>query len=94
MKFITVKDYEQLSNVAADIIAAQIIMKPHCVLGLATGSTPVGTYKRLAEKVKAGEIDQVAIELNKMKQADDKAMKDREADKHKNDGKWYEFWRW
>lgn len=57
MKFITVKDYEQLSNVAADIIAAQIIMKPHCVLGLATGSTPVGTYKRLAEKVKAGEID-------------------------------------
>ena len=44
--------------------------------------------------VKAGEIDQVAIELNKMKQADDKAMKDREADKHKNDGKWYEFWRW
>ena len=44
--------------------------------------------------VKSGQIDQVAIELEKMKQAEDKAMKDREADKHKNDGKWYEFWRW
>lgn len=43
---------------------------------------------------KVGEVDQVAVELNKMKQAEDKAIKDREADKHKNDGKWYEFWRW
>ena len=44
--------------------------------------------------VKTGEIDPVAVELNKMKQAEDKALKDREADKHKNDGKWYEFWKW
>ena len=43
---------------------------------------------------KAGEVDPVAVELNKMKQAEDKALKDRETDKHKNDGKWYEFWRW
>ncbi len=57
MKFITVKTYEELSAKAADIIAAQIIMKPDCVLGLATGSTPVGTYKKLTEKNKAGEID-------------------------------------
>ena len=57
MKFITVKTYEELSKKAADIIAAQVIMKPNCVLGLATGSTPVGTYKNLAEKNKAGEID-------------------------------------
>ncbi len=57
MKFITVKTYEELSAKAADIIAAQVIMKPDCVLGLATGSTPVGTYKKLAEKNAAGEID-------------------------------------
>ncbi len=57
MKFITVKTYEELSNKAADIIAAQIIVKPYCVLGLATGSSPVGTYKRLIEDNKAGKID-------------------------------------
>ena len=57
MKFITVKTYEELSSKAADIIAAQIIMKPNCVLGLATGSTPVGTYKKLVEKNVKGEID-------------------------------------
>ena len=57
MKFITVKTYEELSNKAADIIAAQIIVKPYCVLGLATGSSPVGTYKRLVEDNKAGKID-------------------------------------
>ena len=43
---------------------------------------------------KADGIDPVAVELNKMKMAEDKAMQKREADKHKNDGKWYEFWRW
>lgn len=57
MKFITVKTYEELSNKAADIIAAQVIVKPNCILGLATGSSPVGTYKRLAEDNKAGKID-------------------------------------
>ena len=54
MKFITVKTYEELSNKAADIIASQIILKPNCVLGLATGSSPVGTYKRLIEDNKYG----------------------------------------
>lgn len=57
MKFITVKTYEELSAIAADIIAAQVIMKPHCVLGLATGSTPVGTYKKLVEKNVEGIVD-------------------------------------
>jgi len=57
MKFITVKTYEELSNKAADIIAAQIIVKPDCVIGLATGSSPVGTYKRLIEDNKNGKID-------------------------------------
>ena len=57
MKFITVKTYEELSKKAADIIAAQVILKPDCVLGLATGSTPVGAYKELAEKCSKGEVD-------------------------------------
>ena len=57
MKYITVNTYEELSNKAADLIAAQILVKPHCVLGLATGSSPVGTYKRLIEDNKAGKID-------------------------------------
>lgn len=56
MKFITVKTYEELSQKAADIIAAQIILKNDCVLGLATGSSPVGTYKNLIKKVENGEI--------------------------------------
>ncbi len=61
MKFITTKTYEELSNKAADIIAAQIITKPNCVLGLATGSSPVGTYKRLIEDNKNGKIDFSAV---------------------------------
>ncbi len=56
MKFITVKTYDELSKKAADIIAAQIILKNDCVLGLATGSSPVGTYKNLIKKVNDGEI--------------------------------------
>jgi len=61
MKFITTKTYEELSCKAADIIAAQIILKPNCVLGLATGSSPVGTYKRLIEDNKNGKIDFSAV---------------------------------
>ena len=57
MKYIVVNNYEELSNKAADLIAAQILVKPNCVLGLATGSSPVGTYKRLIEDNKAGKID-------------------------------------
>ncbi|MGI6279188.1 MAG: glucosamine-6-phosphate deaminase [Acutalibacteraceae bacterium] len=57
MKYIITKSYEELSRKAADIIAAQIIMKPNCVLGLATGSSPVGTYKELIRRNKEGIID-------------------------------------
>lgn len=57
MNFITVKTYEELSNKAASIIASQIILKSNCVLGLATGSSPVGTYKKLIEMNKNGDID-------------------------------------
>ena len=61
MKYIITQTYDELSNKAADIIAAQIIMKPDCVLGLATGSSPVGTYKRLIEDNKSGKIDFSAV---------------------------------
>ena len=51
------KDYEDLSQKAAEIIRAQVIMKPGCVLGLATGSSPVGIYKRLVEWCKKEDLD-------------------------------------
>ena len=41
MKIYKAKDYKDMSRKAANIISAQVIMKPNCVLGLATGSTPV-----------------------------------------------------
>ena len=47
MNIIKAKDYKDMSRKAANIISAQIIMKPDCVLGLATGSTPLGTYAQL-----------------------------------------------
>ncbi len=57
MRIYEVKNYEELSRKAADIIAAQILLKPDCVLGLATGSTPVGAYKELIKKYEKGELD-------------------------------------
>ncbi len=57
MKFITVENYEKLSKMTADIIGAQVILKPDCVLGLATGSSPLGAYASLAEKCENGELD-------------------------------------
>lgn len=57
MNIIRAKDYQDMSRKAADIISAQIIMKPDCVLGLATGSTPVGTYRQLIEWYEKGDLD-------------------------------------
>ena len=57
MKFITVDSYEKLSRMAANIIAAQVISKPDCVLGLATGSSPLGTYANLAKYCADGDVD-------------------------------------
>lgn len=51
------KDYKELSRKAAGIISAQVIGKPDSVLGLATGSTPVGTYEKLVEWYKNGDLD-------------------------------------
>ena len=57
MKIIRAKDYNDMSRKAANIISAQIIMKPDCVIGLATGSTPIGTYDQLVEWYKKGDLD-------------------------------------
>lgn len=56
MRIIKAKNYEDMSAKAADFIAAQVLLKPNSVLGLATGSTPIGTYKNLVNKVKAGDL--------------------------------------
>ena len=56
MKVIVCKDYQEMSAKAADFVAAEISKKPNMVLGLATGSTPVGMYDELAEKCSRGEI--------------------------------------
>ena len=50
MKIIKAKDYDQMSRKAANIISAQVIMKPDCVLGLATGSSPIGTYQSIRDR--------------------------------------------
>lgn len=47
MQIVSCVDYADMSRKAARIIASQVTLKPHCVLGLATGSTPIGTYKEL-----------------------------------------------
>lgn len=57
MNYISVKTYDELSKKASMIIASQVKMKPDCVLGLATGSSPLGTYKYLAEMCDKGELD-------------------------------------
>ena len=57
MRIIRAKDYADMSRKAANIIAAQVILKPDCVLGLATGSTPIGTYKELIKGYENGDLD-------------------------------------
>lgn len=56
MRIYCEKDYNAMSRRAAAVIAAQIVSKPDCVLGLATGSTPVGAYKQLIEWNKQGDL--------------------------------------
>jgi len=57
MKICRAKDYKELSRKTANLIRAQVVMKPDCILGLATGSSPVGTYEKLVEWYKKGDID-------------------------------------
>lgn len=57
MRVFVCKDYEDISGRASEEIAALIREKPTCVLGLATGSTPEGMYRKLCECYQAGELD-------------------------------------
>jgi glucosamine-6-phosphate deaminase len=56
MKLILSKDYRDMSRKAANVISAQVILKENSVLGLATGSTPIGAYKQLIEWYKKGDV--------------------------------------
>lgn len=57
MNIIHAKDYNDLSRKAANIISAQVILKPNSVLGLATGSSPVGAYAQLIKWYEKGDLD-------------------------------------
>lgn len=57
MRIYKAADYKEMSRKAANIISAQVIMTPKCVLGLATGSSPVGTYQQLIEWYNKGDLD-------------------------------------
>ena len=57
MRVYCAADYYHASRVAGNIISAQVIMKPDCVLGLATGSTPIGTYEQLIRWYEKGDLD-------------------------------------
>ncbi|MBO5474317.1 MAG: glucosamine-6-phosphate deaminase [Lachnospiraceae bacterium] len=61
MRIYCAKDYYHASRVAANIISAQVIMKPDCVLGLATGATPVGTYEQLVRWYEKGDLDFASV---------------------------------
>ena len=57
MKVYRVRDYDTMSRKAAAFLAAKILLRPNALLGLATGSTPAGTYKRLVEMYQTGDLD-------------------------------------
>lgn len=57
MNIIKTENYDKMSRMAANYIAAQVTLKPNCVLGLATGSSPVGTYQELIRRYQAGDLD-------------------------------------
>jgi glucosamine-6-phosphate deaminase len=56
VRIVIAKDYHELSKKAANLLASQITLKPNSVLGLATGSTPMGTYNELIRIYKEGNI--------------------------------------
>ena len=57
MKIVRAKDYADMSRKGAAIMAAQVVLKPDCVLGLATGSTPIGAYQGLVAAYERGDLD-------------------------------------
>ena len=57
MKIYVSDDYRGMSRKAANIVSAHVILNPSCVLGLATGSTPIGMYKQLIDWYNKGDLD-------------------------------------
>ena len=57
MEIIRARDYDHMSRQAANILSAQVILHPDSVLGLATGSSPIGTYKQLIKWYEKGDLD-------------------------------------
>src|SRR5437763_9337740 len=57
MEVIVQRDYAQMSKIAAQIVAELLNTKPNAVLGMATGSTPLGLYQELVRLHKKGELD-------------------------------------
>lgn len=57
MRIVKTKTYEEMSAIAAGIIGGQVLLKPNCVLGLATGSSPIGAYKDLVKNYEDGILD-------------------------------------
>ena len=57
MRIYRASGYQDMSRKAANVISAQVIMKPDCVLGLATGSTPIGVYRQLIDWYRRGDLD-------------------------------------
>lgn len=83
MRIIKTKDYEDMSRKAAAVISAVMIEKPDCVLGLATGSSPIGTYKNLIKAYENGDLDfskVTSVNLDEYKGLD-----------HANDQSYYYF---
>jgi len=62
VNIIIVKDYNDMSRKAAHLFVGQILQKPSSVLGLATGSTPVGLYTELIKFYREGMIDFVDVQ--------------------------------
>ena len=63
MKVIIAENYEDGAKKAADIIERIVRDNPECTLGLATGSSPVGMYRELARRCKAGELSFRNVEV-------------------------------
>lgn len=61
MKIIKGKDYGDMSRKAANVVSATVILNPSCVLGLATGSTPIGMYQQLIKWYEAGDLNFEAV---------------------------------
>ena len=57
MRIYKASSYDEMSRKAAHVISALVTLKPDCVLGLATGSSPIGTYKQLIKWYQDGDLD-------------------------------------